>query len=75
MKERYAQGAAFFRRCKMGLFTFTMMMKTVRITKSLVMEIRIFCMLELKQAPYQCIVKRLLNVEMRRQDFDVECFR
>ena len=38
----------------MGLFTFTMMMKTVRITKSLVKEIRTFCMPSGKHGPYQC---------------------
>ena len=43
-EERYARRAAFLRRLMMGLFTFTMMMKTERITKSLFKEIRTFCM-------------------------------
>ena len=48
-EERYAQGDAFFRRWKKGLFTFTMMMKTVSMTKSLVIEIRTFCCMRPKQ--------------------------
>jgi hypothetical protein len=40
----------------MGLLIFTMMMKTVRITKSLVKEIRTFCMRLKKQGPYQPLV-------------------
>jgi len=28
IEERYAEGSAFIRRLKMGLFIFTMMMKT-----------------------------------------------
>jgi hypothetical protein len=33
-----------------------MMMKTVRITKSLVIEIRTFCMPPFQQAPYQLLL-------------------
>ena len=55
MEERYARGAAFFRRWMMGLFTFTMMMKTESIKKSRVMEIRTFCMQTLKQAGCQVL--------------------
>jgi hypothetical protein len=43
IEELYAEGVAFLRGEKMGLFTFTMMMKRERITNSLVIEKRSFC--------------------------------
>ena len=52
VEERHARGGACFRRLKTGLFTFTMMMKTERITKSLVTEKLAFCMPISEHAPY-----------------------
>jgi hypothetical protein len=53
VEERQRMGATFLRRVKKGLFTFTMMMKTVRMMKSLVIEIRTFCMKFCQQDLYQ----------------------
>jgi hypothetical protein len=44
LEEPYAERVAFLRSGKIGLFTFTMMMKRERITNSLVTENRSFCM-------------------------------
>ena len=64
VEERQRMGATFLRRVKKGLFTFTMMMKTVRMMKSLVIEIRTFCINFCQQNPYQALLShiRLENV-------------
>ena len=69
-EERYARRAALFRRLTMGLLIFTMMMKTVRITKSLVKEIRTFCMRLKKQGPYQPLVAA---VELLCRQLRLDC--
>lgn len=55
VEERQRMGATFLRRAKKGLFTFTMMMKTVRMIKSLVIEIRTFCIKFCQQDLYQTV--------------------